>query len=320
MITAVACLGLAGVSCIALAEQAAAPQPATVMMTQQIDFTSKVNGHTYRIQIAKPFGPPPAGGYPVLYVLDGDAYFGVFATGVRLRAMTNEIEPTVVVGIGYPDSQNDFTNTLARRNYDLTQADDANSGSRHVVNAMTAGNRIEFGHADEFYKVIETEIKPQVAAALEVNSARSVLFGHSLGGLFVLHTLFTHPKSFQTYLALSPSIFLAQRDVLKDEAAFSRRVTHGEVAPRIYIGVGGEEQSPSKYPLQPGMTREMEAKSIPESAMVDNARDLAGRLAALKGPPGYEVRSRIFEGETHIRVPFASINPVLTFALSRPKP
>jgi len=97
-------------------------------------------------------------------------------------------------------------------------------------------------------------------------------------------------------------------------------VTLGEVAPRIYIGVGGEEQSPSKYPLQPGMTREMEAKSIPESAMVDNARGLAGRLSALKGTPGYEVDSRIFEGETHIRVPYASLNAVLTFAFSRPDP
>ena len=99
------CLGTAGACSVVKAEQAPAPQPATVMMSRQIDITSKVNGRTYRFQIATPFETPPKDGYRVLYVLDGDAYFGFFAAAARLRAITNEIEPTVVVGIGYPESQ-----------------------------------------------------------------------------------------------------------------------------------------------------------------------------------------------------------------------
>ncbi|WP_397404871.1 hypothetical protein [Phenylobacterium sp.] len=56
-----------------------APVAATVGTAQQIDFTSAVNGKTYRITIAKPYAFPPKGGYPVVYVLDGGAYFGTFA-------------------------------------------------------------------------------------------------------------------------------------------------------------------------------------------------------------------------------------------------
>ena len=317
-----AAIGLALSGAVSSVQAAPVPalQPATVIMSQQTDITSKVNGRTYRIQIATPFNPPPKGGYWVLYVLDGDAYFGTFATAARLRAMTNEIEPTVVVGIGYPDAQNNIERTLARRAYDLTQADDRTSGSSKINAAMTPGERLEYGHADDFLKIIETEIKPVVAAALPVNAGRSAIFGHSLGGLFVLHTLFTHPKSFQTYIAMSPSIWASDKLVLKDEPAFSRVVTAGEVAPRVFIGVGGEEQSISRYAMQPGITPAEQANEAVKDAMVDNARDLGARLSALKGPPGYVVKSNVYAGETHIRTPFASLNDVLTFAMSSPNP
>ena len=320
MIATALCLGLVAAASGGLAEPAPAPSSANLVMSQQIDFVSKVNGHAYRIQIATPFGPAPKGGYPVLYVLDGDAYFPLFASGARLRALTNEIEQTVIVGIGYPDSQNNFAKALARRTYDLTQAEDLNSASRKVNEALTPGERLEFGHADDFIKVIDTEIKPRVAAALPVNPERTAIFGHSLGGLFVLHTLFTHPKAFQTYLALSPSIWTVDKLVLKDEPAFSRLVAEGQATPRIYIGVGGEEQSISKYAPQPGITVAESDRGVQKDAMVDNARDLASRLAALKGAPGYVVNSRIFEGETHIRVPYASMNTVLSFAFPRETP
>src|SRR5687768_8711000 len=50
--------------------------PATIGAARQFDFTSAVNGKTYRVTVATPWAPPPQGGYPVVYVLDGGAYFG----------------------------------------------------------------------------------------------------------------------------------------------------------------------------------------------------------------------------------------------------
>ena len=87
------------------------------------------------------------------------------------------------------------------------------------------------------------------------------MFGHSLGGLFALHVLFTHPESFKTYLVLSPSIWFNNRVVLGHEAAFAASVKSGKISPRVFVAVGGEEETlPPVIP--PGMTREQVEKSI----------------------------------------------------------
>ena len=104
----------------ALAQASAtAPVPATVGTAQQIDFTSTINGKTYRITIAKPYAFPPKGGYPVVYVLDGGAYFGTFAGAARLRsALGAELAPAVIVGISYPSES--MLVAQDRRMLDLT--------------------------------------------------------------------------------------------------------------------------------------------------------------------------------------------------------
>src|SRR5262249_10558448 len=158
-----------------------------------------------------PFVPAPQGGYAVLYMLDGDAYFGTYSFAARMRAFLGELQPAVVVGIGYPEAESDMRVALLRRQYDLTptQISPAEAARRGLAAEPSA-----LGGADAFLQVIEREIKPPVAALFPVDSSRAVLYGHSLGGLFALHTLFTHPESFRTYLVLSPSIWFNQRVVL----------------------------------------------------------------------------------------------------------
>ena len=68
-----------------------------VPSTRQFDFKSTVNGRTYRVQVAIPFVPAPQNGYAVLYVLDGDGYFGTYSFAARMRAMLGELQPAVVV-------------------------------------------------------------------------------------------------------------------------------------------------------------------------------------------------------------------------------
>lgn len=281
---------------------AATPVPATVGASQQIDFTSAVNGKTYRITIAKPYAQPPKGGYPVVYVLDGGAYFGTFAGAARLRSVpgAGELAPAIIVGVSYPSESMLVAQT--RRLLDLTHnAPDAETLARDA-----ATGPVEYGGADAFYKVIEIEIRPRVAAVAQVAPGKDVLFGHSLGGLFVLHTMFQHPDAFRTYLALSPSIHWTGRSVLEDEAAFSAKVTVGKTAPRLFIGVGGEEQSPLQF---------RSAEAAAEARMVDNATELAQRLQALEGATGYRVESKVFPGQSHMSVPWEALNTMLNFAL-----
>jgi uncharacterized protein len=285
---------------------------AVVPSSRQFDFKSAINGRMYRVQVAIPFVPAPPNGYAVLYVLDGDGYFGTYSFAARMRAMLGEVQPAIVVGIGYPEAESDMKVTLVRRQYDLTPT------QSDPKQAAQAGLATDLGGADAFLQVIEREVKPRIASMLPVDSSRDILFGHSLGGLFALHVLFTHPESFKTYLVLSPSIWFNNRVVLSHEAAFAASVKSGRISPRVFVAVGGEEETlPPVIP--PGMTREQVEKSIAEAAMVHNARDLGERLKALPGTAGYTARAQVFEGETHISVAWASVIPFLNFALAAQK-
>ncbi len=288
-----------------------APRPVSFASSRQIDFASKVDRRRYRAQIAIPFGPPPAGGYPVLYVLDGGAYFASFADAARLRgALAGELETAVVVGVGYPDA--DMGEVLRRRYYNLTptQQDEATL----AIDRASMGP-VNGGGAAQFLRIIESEVKPRVASLLPVNPARASLYGHSLGGLFTLYTLFNRPAAFQTYLSLSPSIWWDHRVVLNDEAGFVRRLGAGEASPRVFIGVGGAEQQPPRRP-EGGLTLEQVVERTAAARMVDNAAELAARLAALRGGPGYTVEYRLLEGHSHMSAPWAGLNAMLDFALA----
>jgi uncharacterized protein len=291
----------------------AASEPSAVLpLSRQFDFKSESNGRTYRVQVAIPFVPAPKDGYAVLYMLDGDAYFGTYSFAARMRGMLGELQPAVVVGIGYPEAEGDMRVVLLRRQYDLTPTriepkEAAQAGLSTAPDAL--------GGADAFLQVIEREVKPRVAAMLPVDAKRDILFGHSLGGLFVLHALFTRPESFKTYLALSPSIWFNHRVVLGNEAKFAASVKSGRISPRVFVAVGGEEETPPSV-LPPGMTREQVVKWISEAAMVHNSVDLGERLKALSGAAGYTARTQVFDGETHISVAWATVGPFLNFALA----
>jgi uncharacterized protein len=291
-----------------------APAGATELSSRQIDFTSQVNGKTYRIKVSIPFTPAPQAGYPVLYVLDGDGYFGTFAEAVMLRGgLAQEISPAVVAGIGYPTES--IWTALARRNYDFTPVTPDTATQAAEALGAPPDPPLEYGGADAFLRVIETEVQPRVAKLAPIDPRRSVLFGHSLGGLFVLYAVFTHPEAFSTYLALSPSIWWDHQVVLTHEAAFRTRVAEREVAPRIFIGVGSLEESVPKGPLPPGYTEEEIRARISSARMIGNVNALGSRLSALKGAAGFRVETRVFEGQSHNAVPFAALNPLLDFAL-----
>ena len=286
---------------------------ATVPMSRQFDLVSKASGQAYRVRISIPTGKPPARGWPILYVLDGDVYFGGVVGAALVRGpVGGEIEPPVVVGIGYPDSDN-LQMIFKHRVLDLTPVPP--SGAIGASNAT--GPKIESAGADKFLQAIKTEIEPRVAETVKVDTTRTAIWGHSLGGLFVLNTLFTHPESFATYVAISPSIVWGSGDLLKKEPGFATRLAKMAVGPRVFIGVGQREQWIPR-PLPPGATEATLQRFIDETREVDNCVELAGRLAGLKGPPEYLVKSKVFTDETHVSVPWASLNAALDFALPPP--
>jgi len=291
---------------------------AAIPMSRQIDFTSKVNGRNYRLQVALPLAAPPDRGFPVIYVIDGDVYFGTWAAAVRFRAMSGELPQAVVVGIGYPESEPDLIAAMKRRMNELVPTLDPEAAK--LASDGDAAMSKPYAGADELLQVIHSEVPALVANVTRIDSTQSTLFGHSLGGLFAVHALFTRPDYFRNYLVLSPSIWWDGRTVLASQDRFLERVKAGKVTPRVYIAVGSLEQPGPDDPLPPGIPPGMSAAEarqlVTRAAMVDSARDLLRNLQVNGAPTGYEVKGRVVPGETHNSVAWGALNEMLDFALA----
>ena len=310
-----------------LSAAAAANHPAEVAIadSRRMTFTSSVNGHRYAIDVALPDVPPPPKGYPVIYVLDGNAYFASMAEATRVIGNAPQ---AIVVGIGYPHDPAWVARVFAKHRplpalfatfppFDaavelermvdlglpLSEAQRGEIAARGVPLAAS-----DVGGMDDFLKVIETDVKPRVHALAPVDRSNQTLFGHSLGGLAVLEALFSEPGAFRTFVAASPSIWWGDGEVLLKEKSFSDRVSAGAIVPRVLITVGGEEDSVAT--LAPKLAAE-----IRKLHMVENACGLARRLKALHGARGYEVADcAIFPMQGHNISAWPAMGRAVSFA------
>jgi predicted alpha/beta superfamily hydrolase len=242
----------------------------------------------YRIRIAVPQEPPPAQGYPVIYALDGDALFGTFAEAARLQTRKpHGYDPVVIVAIAYPSGE---PFDMTRRCYDFTTP-------AQLSNLPVRPNGQEWpehGGADRFLDFVEHELKPVLEREYHIDKGRQAIFGHSLGGLLVLHALFTRPQSFQRFGAGSPSIWWNKHAVLQEIEAFADWVGSAAAElPRLLLTIGAEE--------------------LPD--MVKDAEQLAERLQPLLAG-GFRSAIAKFPEESHVSVLPAAISRVLRFALS----
>lgn len=247
--------------------------PVSIPRAKQYDITSKINGRTYRVFVSTPFQAEAGKNYPVIYLFDGNWYFGPASINA-----TESSVPAIVVGIGYPTEDNRLVSS--RRGFELTI-------SRETADKDDTAH----GGGPAFLRFVADEVKPFIAAHYAVDPTRQILYGKSLGGLMVLHQMFTDPTAFSTYIAASPAISRNDREVLKGEAEFSRRVQAGELNLRILITVGGAETNGS---------------------MIPNASELASRLALLN-PEKVKVTYNVIPDENHVLVSLASLGRTLGF-------
>lgn len=285
-------------------------RPVTLPRTEQRPMRS-CSGAEFLIFFSRPLPPPPPAGYPVIYMLDANAAFGTVTEAVRMQSARPEatgVEPAIVVGIGYPI---DLPLDLERRTLDYTPAVD-----RTALSARRDGSEWPpTGGAGDFLNFIENEVKPAIAEELPVDPRRQVLFGHSFGGLFALYALFRRPGAFHAYVAGSPSIWFGNRVILDAEREFASTLGEGPHDLRVMITVGALEQTLSSREREtPGGARR--AAWIEQNRMVDNARELAGRLERLV-PHGLHVAYEELAGENHASVVPAMIGRALRFALAK---
>lgn len=257
-----------------------ASQPATIPNAEQIDLRSK-QGRDYRIFIAKPTGDAPAAGFPVIYMLDGNSVFGTAVEASRLQARA--LGPVVIVAIGYPiDTPLDGD----RRYYDLTPKTDVRNFRQRL------GRDVVTGGQDEFLDFIVAQVRPLVESRFTVDRKRQTLFGHSLGGQFVLHALFTRPALFQTYIAGSPSIWWNDRSLMQEVKTFTALPAETRGDATLKIIVGADELG----------------------HIVLDARTMVQSL------PPMRVYYQEIDDESHVSMLPAAINSALRFALKPPHP
>lgn len=189
----------------------------------------------YELFIYKPDISPPPDGFPVIYVLDGNAYFHTMADMIRLqsrRQAKTGIMPAVVCAIGYPGE----AAFHPRRFWDYTPQKD-------TLSMPVRPNGLpwpESGGAEEFHRTLENTIKPFVEARYQVDTLKQTLFGHSLGGLFTIYALYTKPGAYQHYIALSPSLWW-NRSLLKGlEHDFLNQSAANDQ--RLFMAAGSEEK------------------------------------------------------------------------------
>jgi predicted alpha/beta superfamily hydrolase len=279
--------------------------------TERRTIRARSSGGEYRIMIAHPVGAAPStAGYPVLYMLDGNAGFATAAEAVFLRSRRPEVTgvaPAVVVGIGYPT---DDPLDPVRRAYDYTPP----AALLRLPPRPDGTPWPPTGGADQFLDFIVEDLKPSIGRDFPIDGTRQALFGHSFGGLFALHTLFTRPRTFQHYVAASPSIWWNECALLDGERAFAAVRPHEPHDLDVMITVGAREQE--LVPVEAaGPDREQRAQWKRQNRMVDNAREMAARLATL-AEGSIRVIFHEFEGEDHVSVIPAAISRAIGFALA----
>lgn len=291
-----------------------APSREMALNALQIDFRSDIRQRDYRLLVSVPGSPAPDGGYPVVYLIDGNLHFGIAVDTMRIQACWPDTRDAVIVGIGYPTDR--VADALALRMDDLTtplQESMANTSWFRKMPPASHG----YGKMDDYLRMVDEEIKPRVADVVNVDASDQTLMGHSLGGLTTLHALFRRTTSFQQFVAIAPSIWWNDREVLDHEASFVERVRGGGATARVLISVG-ELESTLRYPTV-GADKLPAAKEdflqlVDYCRMVPNVQELGARLAA-EQRAGFTVQTVVHMGDDHNMVPPAGIARGIRFAL-----
>lgn len=268
--------------------------PVTLGWSQSYRLQGQAVDQAFQIDVALPPRPLTEGErLPVIYVLDGNACFGMAAQIARmLQFGPVPLPSTLVVGVGYAGE--DALSALKLRWRDLMPSVDeaAVAMYRAAPPPWTLPDDIRPGHADEFLAFINEELKPFLEQRFPINGEDQTIVGISAGGLFALHTLFTAPASFQRYVAISPAVYWDNRMLLAEEAAQAAKAQ--DLPAHVFLGVGGLE----------------EAHHLP-SRMVSNLYELDAILRQRRYP-SLKLGFQVFPDETHMSVAPAGISRGLT--------
>jgi predicted alpha/beta superfamily hydrolase len=230
---------------VAHATPDAAPTPPTptapeaVLPHQSFTLASRILGETRRINVYTPPGydAAPDKRYPVLYMPDGGLAedFPHVTRDVDTAIRAGQMRPLIVVGI---------ENTKRRR--DMT-------GPTQMASDKEIAPVV--GGSAAFRAFLRDELVPEIAKRVR-GSGETAIVGESLAGLFVLETFFEEPSLFDTYIALSPSLWWNDQALV--HAAAARLEANPSIEARLYFATAGDDQQEQAAEL---LVRALRAKA-----------------------------------------------------------
>ncbi len=257
---------------------------------------SKAVGDAFEIRVMLPLMIPGENTrFPVVYMTDANGGLPVSDDLLRLMMMS-DVPRFIAVGIGYPAVKH-FFQTGAIRARDLTQVVVPPPGqpspfAGHLSPAATSGG------AAKFLGFVRDELMPFIDARYPTNPSERAYFGHSLGGLFGLYTLFTRTDTFTRYIIGSPSIWWGNDDLLKIATQYLD--SHDDLPATVFMGIGALEEAPN-------------------SRMLTNMLKLETMLRAKKYR-SLQLTTRIFADEGHVSVYAMNLTRGLASVFGRPAP
>ena len=164
-----------------------------IVLGRTITIKSQVLNEDRNIFVYTPFGyNVTVDRYSVLYVLDGEGNFFFSAAVVNFLSRNGRMPRTIVIGIPNTNRMRDFTPSVDEQT--------PNSGG-----------------ANNFLTFLDEELIPYVDQNYRTRPFK-ILCGHSLCGMFSIYTLFTKPKLFNAFIAISPYLMYDNEYVIEKAA------------------------------------------------------------------------------------------------------
>ncbi|WP_415910806.1 alpha/beta hydrolase [Oleiharenicola sp. Vm1] len=185
---------------------------------------SPETGTDYHLFVHAPDPVREPGPWPAVLFLDGDAMFADARAAYHDLRRTGAVPPLLLVGVGYGAT---FGQPRNRRGRDYTP----------VAHSDEPGS----GGGDAFLRFLTGTLWPELGRRHPLAAGVRGIAGHSLGSLLVLHALFQRQPFFTHHLASAPSIWWAERDLLRQVAAL--RAAQDALPARLFLSVGAEDSA-----------------------------------------------------------------------------
>lgn len=230
-----------------------APRQVSLMATEVRTLNSKATGKTYELSIALPLAYHNEesakiapliewhDGWPVVYVLDANWYFGLVTDTVRFMSWGGRTDDAIIVGIGYPEEESPletWRTVVALRTHDLTPKQ---SNTSEKYNSEWLNVPVKTGGGPDFLRFLKQELIPLIDREYRTDTAKRTLAGHSHGGGFALFAMFQDPGLFSSYIASSPSLDFAENYIGALEGEYARR--HKTLPVQCYLSAGELEET-----------------------------------------------------------------------------